>query len=625
VKIDEISSTEKLLEQIRGNRPSSSSPAPVADRADSLSKKRGRFLSILNLKKSIHVGVDIGYSDVRLIKTIPSAPHGHQIAAYRRVPFDSGLDAQNILFPQFLRNTLNSFIGPTDTVKIWTTISSARLDTRLLRIPKVGRRQIANAVIWAYKKKSPFNDDEKRFDFDILGETADTDHPQIEVLAYTIPRSEIDSIKASFTRAGFNLDGVSTYPFLLQNLLRTRWKILGQGILCALYIGRNWSRIDLFDNGNLMLSRGIRAGLNSMLEAIKSDPRIAPGNADQPALEMDFGPTPPPTGIPPETPRDLPMAVLAQLAPGLGPAGDQPPSDHLPGAIAPQDVFDMIRPALDRLVRQVERTIGHYAINFEERPIDHLCLSGMICESEQVRSYIAEQLGIPLIALNPFENENLPDLPDTQREQLAYIPAVGLASVDEDRTPNFLQTYHERSRREKRQVFNAIIFGIFLALMLGFLGYHGWQKTSLMTRHQRLTELEKELTAFVPLLKPETVLILAAKAKEATGRMAQFSDKYRGMALVAELSRLTPAEIRMTQVAIRLPRDASTEEEKPRRMLAIDGIIQGARLDLEPALATYLVQMKASPLLGAPRIIDKSFEMLDGREVLRFAAELEII
>jgi hypothetical protein len=35
--------------------------------------------------------------------------------------------------------------------------------------------------------------------------------------------------------------------------------------------------------------------------------------------------------------------------------------------------------------------------------------------------------------------------------------------------------------------------------------------------------------------------------------------------------------------------------------------------------------MKASPLLGAPRIIDKSFEMLDGREVLRFAAELEII
>jgi hypothetical protein len=209
---------------------------------------------------------------VRLVKTVESAANRHQILDCRHVPFDPGLDPQNLLFPQFLRNTLASFGGPTDSASIWATISSARLDTRLLRIPKVARRQIPNAVIWAYQKKNPYNDKQRLFDFEVLGETTEGDTPQIEVLAYTIPREDIDSIKTAFTRAGYTLDGVSTYPFLLQNLLRTRWKILSQGNLCALYIGRNWSRIDLFNNGTLMLSRGIRAGMSSMLEEIKADP-----------------------------------------------------------------------------------------------------------------------------------------------------------------------------------------------------------------------------------------------------------------------------------------------------------------------------------------------------------------
>jgi hypothetical protein len=148
-------------------------------------------------------------------------------------------------------------------------------------------------------------------------------------------------------------------------------------------------------------------------------------------------------------------------------------------------VFEIIRPALDRLNRQVERTIGHYAINFEHNEIDRLCVSGSICESERVRNYIAEQLGIPLIDLNPFDSETLADRPDTEQEQLSYIPAVGLASAGDSRTPNFLQTYHDRSKREKRQLFNCVLFGLFLLSMLGFLGYTGWQKHHLLAKHNK--------------------------------------------------------------------------------------------------------------------------------------------
>lgn len=625
VKKDEISSTEKLLEQIRGNRPpNDSSPIPESPEVPSPGW-RDRLSATLKFNKPILIGVDIGYSDVRLVKTVQSSGNHYQILDYRHVPFETGLDPQHLLFPQFLRNTLTRFIGAMDNVSIWATVSSARLDTRLLHIPKVARRQIPNAVTWAYKRKTPFNEKERLFDFEVLGEITETETPQIEVLAYTIPRADIDAIKAAFTRAGYTLDGVSTYPFLLQNLMRTRWKILCQGNLCALYIGRNWSRIDIFKNGNLMLSRGIRAGMSSMMEEIKADPRMAAEKVPPAVLEMDFSPPASRSESDHEPLESLPTAALACLAPGILTVTGKKAGGLPKAEFDPEDVFDMIRPALDRLVRQVERTIGHYAINFEHHEIDRLCVSGMICESERVRNYIAEQLGIPLLELNPFDNESPADRPDSPQEQLTYIPAVGLASGSNSRTPNFLHTHHDRSKREKRQIFNCFVFGVFLLTMVGFLGYNGWQKHHLIARHQQMLSLQQELAQFTPLLKPETVLVLAAKTKEAVNRLAQHSDKYKGVALVAELSRMTPADIRMMQVTIQLPRSTDTAKEQPRRVLAIGGIIQGERRNLEPALATYMVQLKECPFFAMPRIVDKSFEMLGNREVLRFTAELEII
>jgi type IV pilus assembly protein PilM len=625
VKKDELSSTEKLLEQIRGNRSAGEttlgSPAPAVASPG----WRERLHAVLNFGKTTFIGVDIGYHDVRLVRTVPSGPNRHRIVDYRHVPFEPGMDSQNLLFPQFLRNALSSFVGSAETVNMWSTISSARLDVRLLRIPKLQRRQIPNAVIWAYKKKNPFNDKQRLFDFEVIGETPDADPPQMDVLAYTIPREDIEGVKTAFIRAGFPLDGVSTYPFLLQNLLRTRWKILGQGNLCALYIGRNWSRIDMFTDGNLLLSRGIRAGMSSMLEEIRADPRIAADKPPEAAREMDFRPQPAASERTRELSGARPATVLARLAPSLALPGEDIESAVAAGDIAVDDIFDIIRPALDRLVRQVERTIGHYAINFEPREIDRLCLSGIICENERVRDYIAEQLGIVLVDLNPFEDEPSTKRPAPKQEQIAYIPAVGLASPAEGRTPNFLQTHHDRAQREKRQLFNSAVFGFFLLTMLGFLGYTGWQKHHLMVRYRQMTHLQQELDTFSPLLNPETVLVLAAKTKEANTRIGQYTEKYRGLAVIAELSRMTPDGVAMTRMTIQLPRTPDGDEKTARRILSIGGVVQGERLHLEPALAAYMVRMKTSPLFADPRIVDKSFEMLGGREVLRFTAELEII
>lgn len=90
-------------------------------------------------------------------------------------------------------------------------------------------------------------------------------------MAYTAVRTEINELKDLFNKAGFPLSGISIVPFAFQSLLRTGRIDSQQMHVASLYIGRDWSRIDIFSEGNLMLSRGIKAGVKTMLEALRTE------------------------------------------------------------------------------------------------------------------------------------------------------------------------------------------------------------------------------------------------------------------------------------------------------------------------------------------------------------------
>ena len=90
-------------------------------------------------------------------------------------------------------------------------------------------------------------------------------------MAYTAPKQEIKDLKDLFSKAGFPLTGISIVPFALQSLLRTGRIKTDESHISSLYIGRDWSRIDIFSEGCLVLSRGIKAGVKTMLEALRTE------------------------------------------------------------------------------------------------------------------------------------------------------------------------------------------------------------------------------------------------------------------------------------------------------------------------------------------------------------------
>ena len=270
-KSDEVSSTERLLDLIRNDDELEYTAASTGPEISFGHRLKNLFNNPVSFRKIITIGVDLGHEDIKLVKISRISSQKYEMLEYERIPLENNIERNSPEFPQFLRTVLTDFCGSSKNVELWCTISSARVETRQIRIPKVNLKQIPNSVYWSYKKISSFDETRNIFDFEILGEIEEAGRQKIDVMAYTAPREEIQELKDTFSKAGYPLKGISIVPFAFQSILRAGLIETDEPNVSSLYIGRDWSRIDIFSEGNLMLSRGIKAGVKTMIEALRTE------------------------------------------------------------------------------------------------------------------------------------------------------------------------------------------------------------------------------------------------------------------------------------------------------------------------------------------------------------------
>ena len=590
--------------------------------------------SSISFKKNIAVGVDIGYDDLKLVKVRRISDRNYEMLEYARVPFDPEFPRENPDFHRFLRPTLAEFCGANRNADIWCTISSARVETRHFRIPKVAARQIPNAIYWTYQREAAFDEDEKVFDFEILGEVEEEQSVKIDVLAYTVPLGEVNALKEMFAKAGFPLSGISIVPFAFQTLLRTRRVEASDQFVASLYIGRDWSRIDIFSGGNLTLSRGIKAGVRTMMEALKKEIE-----SDSKGLSLVKSPSEN-VGRIRAVKKKLKLDLDAAQNFFFGYIHDSTVADTEGKKLVINEnrVFQMIQPALERLVRQVERTIRHYALNYENARIGKIYISSGTTPHQRILSYIGEELGMPTEILNPFQASSnfLPvvPVPDSVSEQSSFAPAMGMALADNSRTPNFLFTYKDKRKTLRNQRINRMVFATFLLLMACCVGLSFWQERIIQDKEAKKQQLTNHLEQYNLRVDQNLILKLVEQIRQKNKSDQAIGNKYLNLAVISEVVDLTPPNVRLMDISTRLgplPAKQQANDKKKKtaeassRVLILEGIVQGDRLMLESALAGYLLELKNSPLFDQPNISSKSFEFSGNNEVLRFKAQLNLI
>ena len=630
---DEISSTERLLDLIRskdGNDPESSdgsSPQSLAVGLTASIKK------VIPFKKKTVVGVDIGKNTLRLVAINQSAEKKMELLDYSIIPFEADLNKDSPQFSRFLKSALTTFCGSARAVEIWSAISSANVETRYVKIPKVPNKQIYNAVYWTYKKEVSFNERTDLFDFEILGEITDGGVRRIEVICYSAPIQEIQELKNIFDRSGYPLTGISIVPFAVQNLLRTQWIDPEAKNLCNLFIGKDWSRIAIFSEGNLVLSRDIKAGIISMIETIREEVDQHPdGVAETP------------------TAGEMTHAEMADIGKEASSDGDlasklfqlliQNPAEAtevFEGAtIQKEEIFQMIQPALERVVRQVERTIEHYNLHYTREAVGKIFVSGQVCTNQEIVEYIGKQLDLPIEVIDPFKTApaflEKVAIPEAKGDRGGFVPAIGMALSDNSITPNFIYTHKEKQQLVTVLLLNRVAFGIIVLLLTFCVGINYWQGHLIKLKKGIQNQLQRQVDSAIPYVDQNLIIQMVAQKQQNITTLNRVGRRYMGVAVIREVVKMTPENVKLLNLTVELggieePKtsDKKAADKNVKKILILDGVILGDRLTFESSLANYLVNLKKSPIVRQAKIRRQTVELFENTEALRFTAQLELV
>jgi type IV pilus assembly protein PilM len=633
-KRGEVTSTERLLDLIRTDSKSEYTASSMVSQKSFGHRLKNFFNNPVSFKKTISVGVDLGHDDIKMVMISRISDQKYEMLEYERIPFDDNVDRQSPQFPQFLRTVLANFCGNTKNVELWCTIPSARVETRQIRIPKVNPKQIPNSVYWSYKKISSFDETKNIFDFEILGEVEEGDRPKIDVMAYTAPQQEIKELKDMFSKAGYPLTGISIVPFAFQSILRSGQIETDEMNVSSLYIGRDWSRIDIFAAGNLVLSRGIKAGVKTMIEALRTE---IEGNLFE--LSIAKSPTKDSARISAikkklkgelEQAHQLFFGVIHDSAPSL--------LDERQRLLKEDKIFKMILPALERLVRQVERTLRHFSLNYDNARVGKLYISSGVNPHQRIVDYIGEELAIPTETLNPFADSanfiSLAPSPEDPSEQSAYVPAMGMALSSNSLTPNFLYTYKDKQKTARTQWVNRGVFAAFGLVGVLCIAVTLWQGGQVDEKEYKLQNLQQQLEKVTLRVDKNLILKLVDETQSTRRQIKEIGQKYLGVAVISEITDLTPPSVRLISISAKLgdapdkgkgQKKGKQKKGPDNKTLVLDGIVRGDRLILESTLAGYLMELKNSPMFDQPTISKKSFERYQDNDVLRFTARLKLL
>ncbi|MFO7570644.1 MAG: pilus assembly protein PilM [Smithellaceae bacterium] len=609
-KINDINSTEKLLSLIRGNQPKD--PLSVSQNEKSVQKQKkmpqGKKIlpALFRDKRRLIIGVDIGQDIINLVKTTRTSDGKPVLVDQKSFSYQQPYAKDSEQFAQFLKETLIEFAGSLSLCSIWAMIPAAEVNIHHIKIPRVPKKQLETVIYWTAKKENPIDEKEVIFDYELQGEITDQEIPKYSVMVYTAPKFEVESIRALFSSMGVTPVGITIAPFAIQNIFRAKWLPVSESAFASLFIGSDFSRIDIYSKNNLVMTRGIKTGVNSLIEAISE---AASESRTRQKLTQ-------------EESRAMLTTFFLQ---------DDDMSDiRREDDYTPEEVSSMIAPVLDRLTRQIERTLEYYTTSVGYEKIEKIYVSSTVNIYRPLMDYLRDQLGTKTELFDPFSgpgaSETAAALPLAERVSL--VPALGLSLSDRARTPNLLFTYREKSEEIAEKIINRAIFGTFAAALLICVGVLIYMALDLKHSTYVKTKLETELSLYQPVLSTEKVSQIADDLKQQHQLQRQYARKYLGVALIGELSSLTPDHVRLISMRINEKGDKKVVQTEGMLQehdgLTIEGVVFGERSMLDSLIAQYIMKLENSPMLKQVMLQKSSVVVYRKGEILQFTISAKI-
>lgn len=561
------------------NRPNSSKPDASAD--TSRSSPRGAT-----------VGIEIGHNKIYMVRLRKGSDAVAVIDDCRTFEFDPKLGLRSASFTSLLRTALKSFCGSTRGLNIWAAPKQDRARLHHLQIPRVKPSRLPGAVYWAIQREERFLEKETVIDFQVEEGGDVNASSKLEITGVLAERGDIEDIQQVFSDAGYPLAGIGLPLFALRNLVNLRTDEIQHTPVLICQLGQHATSVSVLLERRLVFTRNIPLGLNNLAETLvkELDPTLDPEEAGNLILKLG------------EENEKLSPDERQQQA----------------------RAFNLLRPTLERTARQIDRTLQYFQSNFNAEPIETIFIGGEITGRGYLFDFFSEQLSTNVIAIDPFETPKLranTSLPEANADRIAYGAAFGLALEGGQAGTNLAYTYQDRQlERKHRRI--ATVVSIFLILLTAATGlFYSGQRSELNTLHNERDNLDQTLKSLGPPLSEAVIKEEAEAVRVLQGRRKAAAERYEGLALLSEITRLTPENISLLKVSTVMSGfiESLKKDEYP---LVLEGVVDGERTSLETSLTIYIARLDQSHLFHSVEV--DSTNLVENSDELKLTFTLKL-
>lgn len=536
------------------------------------------------------VGLDIGTSSVKLME-LKETSSGIEVLHLALSEFPPELKGRERKDPYWIAALIKELFQEAGIKKteVITVVSGPEVGIRRMILPPIPREELRAAISWEGGKCFPFPLDKAIIDYHLLGEVSEGEAKKLALLAVAARPEAIDQELSILNFAGLTPKGIEVTPFALWNILQRSYPLNERENIALLDLGAEETGVLIFKGQVLQFTREIFTGSNSLTQAIAS---TLPEESWEKAEEIK---------------RHQGISREASFFPAL-------------------------RPPLERMVAEVERSFDFYRTQVREEKIARVLISGGGAELKGLPEFLENSLGIPVEVFNPFAGPEwlFKGSPFKTPAELSprMVVVAGLA-LSRARDINLLPPEIQRAKKERWQ--KILLFGLLPVIVSFVIFFLYFRENSLAQKYKAtLAQRKAEMAGLSPQLAKISQLETIKRDMESRKALyPSLASSYPPFSrLLREIGQKLPENA--TLVSLSVEKSTATLEVSPKeksegkaakkeiKSLRLKGNLFGPDEKVLSSLARLLTDLESSPHFSEVKLVSTEEENKYNKAGARF-------
>jgi len=460
-------------------------------------------------RKDRFIGLDIGSCSVKLAEL--ARQQGKLVLLeLKQQEIDSSEDNQDSQLDA-LRNLFRDV--NTKDAKINVVINCSQSCTKISVIPFMPKSEIVAALKWEMKNFISFPIEQAVIDYEILEGVAEGGVKKLKVAVACCPQETVDRYLDLLSAAGIRPSLFTQHSFVSKNVINSLCPKEKRAV-ALLDIGYTFSELAIFQDRELVFSRKLPVAGQDFTQEMTQ------------ALVSDRGKT------------ELTLEEAESIKKEYGICRSNK-SKVLEAKIACAQLISLLRPNLEKLVTEIERSFTFYREKEQGAPVELLLLLGgggnlkNLTKKLSKNLHIPVQLGNPLVAFPLSGPSLLGDEPETANRFASALGAALASPGDINLLP--IEIKQQTKLLIKRSSIEALVTAFVVIMVLVYTG----MRLRLGIYDKRIAAAELELGALSPQIEE------LPKQAFLGGILNQ---RIYWSSALKEISNLIPKPVRLTEI-----------------------------------------------------------------------------